>query len=50
MRVLFLQDNAINESLALTELSAYLRAHWVTGSLEGAAGSVAVTRTGRSGT
>ncbi len=27
MRVLFLQDNAINESLALTELSAYLRAH-----------------------
>jgi len=27
MRVLFLQDNGINESLALTELSAHLKAH-----------------------
>ena len=25
MRILFLQDNGINESLALTELSAYLK-------------------------
>jgi len=27
MRVLFIQDNAINESLALTELSGHLKAH-----------------------